>query len=116
MESHPVTQRGSPDVGSRRCLFHNLCAKDAVRIGFGVIWLIDGFFRWRPGFHKEFVDSINTASQGQPSWLHWFYRLTHDVITPHPHIWPYGVPTLDTLIGLALIFASPARPPTSSRL
>jgi nitrite reductase (NO-forming) len=74
------------------------------RIVFGVIWLIDGFFNGRPGFHKDFVDMVNSAGQGQPSWLHWFFRLTHDVITPHPHIWAYGVATLETLIGLALIF------------
>ena len=27
------------------------CAKDLFRIAFGVIWLIDGFFTWRSGFH-----------------------------------------------------------------
>lgn len=104
MESEQLTPRGSPDTGARRCLWRNVCAKDAFRIGFGVIWLIDGFFKWRPGFHKEFVDMVNSAGQGQPSWLHWFFRLTHDVITPHPHVWAYGVATLETLIGLALIF------------
>jgi uncharacterized membrane protein YphA (DoxX/SURF4 family) len=81
-----------------------VCAKDVFRIVFGVIWLIDGFFKWRPGFHKDFVDMVNSASQGQPTWLHWFFRFTHDVITPHPHVWAYGVATLETLIGLALIF------------
>lgn len=104
MESEHITQRGSPDTRSGKCLWRNVCAKDAFRIGFGVIWLIDGFFKWRPGFHKEFVDMVNSAGQGQPSWLHWFFRLTHDVITPHPHVWAYGVATLETLIGLALIF------------
>ena len=104
MESHPITQRGSPDTGSLRSLFRNTSAKDVFRIVFGVIWLIDGFFKWRSGFHKDFVDMVNSAGQGQPSWLHWFYRLTHDAITPHPHVWAYGVATLETLIGLALIF------------
>ena len=104
MEGIQITQRGSPDEQTRRCLWRNVCAKDVFRIVFGVIWLIDGFFKWRPGFHKDFVDSINSAGQGQPSWLHWFFRFTHDVITPHPHAWAYGVATLETLIGLALIF------------
>jgi uncharacterized membrane protein YphA (DoxX/SURF4 family) len=104
MESEQITQRGGPDQQPSRCLFRNVCAKTAFRIVFGVIWLLDGFFKWRPGFHKDFVDSINHAGQGQPSWLHWFFRFTHDVITPHPHVWAYGVATLETLIGLALIF------------
>ena len=104
MEGTQITERGSPDEQTLRCLWRNVCAKDVFRIVFGVIWLIDGFFKWRPGFHKDFVDSINSAGQGQPSWLHWFFRFTHDVITPHPHVWAYGVATLETLIGLALIF------------
>ena len=103
MESEQITQRGSPDTGSRRSLLRNVCAKDAFRILFGVIWLIDGFFKWRPGFHKDFVDMVNSAGHGQPTWLHWFFRFTHDVITPYPHVWGYGIATLETLIGLALI-------------
>jgi uncharacterized membrane protein YphA (DoxX/SURF4 family) len=102
MERQQVTQRGSPTTGSEPGT--GCRAKDALRITFGVIWLIDGFFKWRPGFHKEFVDMVNSSGQGQPSWLHWFYRLTHDVITPHPHVWAYGVATLETLVGFALIF------------
>jgi nitrite reductase (NO-forming) len=84
-------------------VFGNVCAKDALRISFGVIWLIDGFFKWRPGFHKDFLDMVNSAGQGQPSWLHWFFRLTRDAITPYPHLWAFALATLETLIGLALI-------------
>jgi hypothetical protein len=103
MESHRITHRGSPDTSSSRCLLRDVCAKDVFRIEFGVIWLIDGFFKWRPGFHKDFVDMVNSAGHGQPTWLHWFFRFTHDVITPYPHVWGYGIATLETLIGLALI-------------
>ena len=53
MGTEQITQTGSPhNQSGRRCLWRNVCAKDAIRIGFGVIWLIDGFFKWRPGFHK----------------------------------------------------------------
>jgi uncharacterized membrane protein YphA (DoxX/SURF4 family) len=104
MESEQITQRGSSDKQSgSRCLWRNVCAKDAFRIAFGMIWLLDGFFKWRPGFHKDFVVMVNRAGQGQPGWLHWFFRFTHDVITPHPHVWAYGIASLETLIGPALI-------------
>ena len=80
------------------------CAKDLFRIAFGVIWLIDGFFKWRPGFRKEFLGMVHDAGQGQPGWLHWFFGLNYSIISPHPHPWAYGVAALETLIGLALIF------------
>jgi hypothetical protein len=51
-----------------------------------VIWLIDGACKWQPAFRTGFRDMINSAGQGQPSWLHWFYSLTHNAFTPHPYV------------------------------
>jgi uncharacterized membrane protein YphA (DoxX/SURF4 family) len=79
------------------------CGKDLCRIAFGVIWLIDAAFKWQSGFAHQFRDMINSAGQGQPSWLHWFYSFTHNVFTPHPYAWAYATASLETLIGLALI-------------
>jgi nitrite reductase (NO-forming) len=73
------------------------------RIGFGLIWLIDGAFKWTPEFRHGFVGMINGAGQGQPGWLHWFYIFTHDVFTSHGYAWAYAVAVLETLIGLALV-------------
>jgi nitrite reductase (NO-forming) len=97
MGSENVIHRESPDV-ARGC-----CAKDLFRIGFGLIWLIDGAFKWTSGFRHEFVGMINGAGQGQPGWLHWFFTLAHDVFTSHPHAWAYAIAALETLIGLALV-------------
>jgi nitrite reductase (NO-forming) len=79
------------------------CAKDAFRIAFGFVWLIDAGFKWQSGFAHGFRDMINSAGQGQPSWLHWFYTFTHNVFTPHPFAWAYAIAALETLIGIALI-------------
>lgn len=79
------------------------CAKDAFRVAFGTIWLIDAAFKWQPGFHKGFADMVNSAGQGQPSWLHWFYTLTHNVFTPHAYAWAYAIASIETVIGVALI-------------
>lgn len=77
--------------------------KSAVRIGFGVIWGIDAFFKWRPGFSNGFSGMVKAAGQGQPSWLHWFFSATSSVFTSNPHAWAYGIATLETLIAVALI-------------
>ncbi len=87
------------DPGERQ----GCCAKDAFRIAFGLVWLIDAAFKWQPGFPAGFRDMVNGAAQGQPSWLHWFYTLTHDVFTPHPQLWAYAIALLETLIGLAIV-------------
>jgi nitrite reductase (NO-forming) len=79
------------------------CAKDAFRIAFGVVWLIDAGFKWQSGFAHGFGDMINSAAQGQPSWLHWFYTFTHNAFTPHAYAWAYAIAALETLIGIALI-------------
>jgi nitrite reductase (NO-forming) len=77
--------------------------KSAFRISFGLIWLIDAFFKWRPGFHTGFMDTVKGAADGQPSWLHWWFKFWIATIQPHPHVWAYGVAALETLIALALI-------------
>jgi nitrite reductase (NO-forming) len=77
--------------------------KSAVRIAFGVVWAIDAAFKYRSGFHKEFLDMINSAGQGQPHWLHWWFKFWSNTVTPHPHVWAYGIAAIETLIAAALI-------------
>lgn len=80
-----------------------LWPKSAVRIGFGVIWAIDAAFKWRPGFHKDFIELIAEAGRGQPRWLHWWFRFWAETITSHPQVWAYAIATIETLIAAALI-------------
>jgi nitrite reductase (NO-forming) len=77
--------------------------KDALRIGFGVIWLIDAVLKWLPGFKDGYMDTIMGIRDGQPSWLRWWFdfwiNLQHPAIT---FFWAL-VATCETLIALALI-------------
>ena len=77
--------------------------KAAVRIGFGVIFAIDAFFKWRIGFHRTFVTVVKEAGEGQPSWLHWWFKFWLDTVSPHHHVWAYSIAAIETLIALALI-------------
>ncbi len=43
-----------------------LWPKDALRISFGIIWLIDAIFKWLPGFRAGYMDTIMGQAQGQP--------------------------------------------------
>ena len=78
--------------------------KDALRIAFGVIWLIDATLKWLPGFRSSYMSVIMGEAQGQPGWLRWWFdfwiNLQHPAIT---FFWAF-VATAETLIALALIF------------
>jgi len=88
-------------VASGRCA--PAWPKDALRITFGVIWLIDATLKWLPGFRAGYMSTIMGAAQGQPGWLQpWFnfwIRFQH----PDAMFLAYLVAAVETLIALALI-------------
>jgi nitrite reductase (NO-forming) len=77
--------------------------KDALRISFGVIWLIDAVLKWLPGFRDGYMDTIMGTRDGQPSGLRWWFdfwiNLQHPAVT---FFWVL-VAASETLIALALI-------------
>lgn len=77
--------------------------KDALRIGFGIIWLIDAVLKWLPGFRASYMSTIMGQADGQPGWLRWW--LDFWIRTQHPHamFFAYLVAAAETLIALALI-------------
>src|SRR6516225_3582329 len=78
--------------------------KDALRIAFGVIWLIDATLKWLPGFKVFFFQAEDGTRDGQPLWLRWWFdfwiNLQHPAVT---FFWVLVAAT-ETLIALALIF------------
>jgi len=88
-------------VGSGRCA--PAWPKDALRIAFGVIWLIDATLKWLPGFRAGYMSTIMGEAQSQPGWLqpwfHFWIRLQH----PDAMFLAYLVAVVETLIALALI-------------
>ncbi|MDA8356137.1 MAG: DoxX family membrane protein [Actinomycetota bacterium] len=91
----------TPATAERRCT--PAWPKDALRVTFGVIWLIDAILKWLPGFKDSYMSTIMGIAKGQPSWLRpWFdfwIRLQHPAAT---FFWAL-VATVESLIALALI-------------
>ncbi len=77
--------------------------KDALRIGFGVIWLIDAGLKWAPGFRDDYMDTIMGIRDGQPGWLRWWFDFWINFQHPAATFFAYLVAVLETLIALALI-------------
>jgi len=78
--------------------------KDAFRVTFGVIWLIDAVLKWLPGFRAHYFDTIKGIAEGQPAWLKWWFDFWINLQQPHPAFFAYLVASVETLIALALIF------------
>jgi uncharacterized membrane protein YphA (DoxX/SURF4 family) len=81
---------------------HAVALKTAFRIVFGVIWLIDGYLKFAPGFVDAFAGKI--SSSGQPAWLAGWFNFWATQVNGNPAVYVYLVGTLEVLLGLALIF------------
>jgi thiosulfate dehydrogenase [quinone] large subunit len=77
--------------------------KTALRVTFGVIWLIDAGLKWLPGFRSGYMDTIMGQAQGQPGWLQPWFRFWIDLQHPHPYFFAYLVAVIETLIAVAVI-------------
>lgn len=78
--------------------------KDAVRIGFGLVWLVDAILKWLPGFRSDYMDALREGAAGQPSWLRGWFTFWINLQAPRATFFAYLVAVVETLIALALIF------------
>jgi thiosulfate dehydrogenase [quinone] large subunit len=45
-----------------------------VRVLFGVVFGVDAFLKWLPGYRHTYIAALKSASASQPAWLHgWFH-------------------------------------------
>jgi len=77
--------------------------KDALRISFGIIWLIDAILKWLPGFRSGYMDSIMGVAQGQPGWLKPWFNFWINLQHPRVTFFAYLVAVAETLIAVAVI-------------
>ena len=77
--------------------------KDALRISFGVIWLIDAVLKWLPGFRSGYMGMIMGQAQDQPGWLRGWFDFWINLQRPRAMFFAYLVAVVETLIAVALI-------------
>jgi nitrite reductase (NO-forming) len=75
--------------------------KSFIRIVFGVVWLIDGYLKFQPGFVDSFPDLIK--SSGQPSWLQPWFNFWYNITVGNAAPFVYGIGILEVSLGVALI-------------
>ena len=95
-------EAGHELVSNRSWLVRNVYwLKSFMRIVLGVVWLIDGYLKFQPGFVDSFSSLIKTA--GQPSWLQPWFNFWSGVTASNAAPFVYGTGTLEILLGIALI-------------
>ena len=75
----------------------------ALRVVFGIVWLIDAILKWLPGFRADYMSTIMAQSDGQPRWLQLWFRFWIDLQHPDVPLFAYLVAVIETVIALALI-------------
>lgn len=76
--------------------------KTLFRVVFGILWIIDGAFKFVPGFVDQFPGLI--SGDGQPAWLQGWFDFWQTQAASNPALWVYLVGTLELMVGLALVF------------
>jgi uncharacterized membrane protein YphA (DoxX/SURF4 family) len=77
--------------------------KDALRISFGIIWLIDAVLKWLPGFRSGYMSMLMSQAQGQPGWLKPWFTFWINLQHPRAIFFAYFVAAIETLIAVAVI-------------
>lgn len=80
------------------------------RIGFGLIWLVDAWFKWQPSFVNGFVGYLSgMISPSQPGFVNAWIRLWVSIVKVDPHLFAYLVALGETVIALALLLGIATR-------
>lgn len=77
--------------------------KTALRVGFGVIWLIDAVLKWLPGFRSDYMDALKEGASGQPGWLKPWFDFWINLQNPNATFFAYLVAVVETLIAVAVV-------------
>ncbi|TLZ81480.1 MAG: DoxX family membrane protein [Methanobacteriota archaeon] len=77
--------------------------KTTVRVIFGVVWTIDGAFKFQPGFADSLAQMISDAGQGQPSWLQPWFGFWSQTVSANPGFFATTIGLLELALGIALL-------------
>ena len=74
-----------------------------LRVGFGVVWAIDAFFKWQPAFVGMITQYVAKGAQQQPRWLSPWFRFWKNLFGTNPHLFAYAAASIETVLAICLI-------------
>lgn len=75
-----------------------------LRIIFGMVWAVDAYFKWLPGFFGQFVDYLQGAAKDQPVWVKAWIDFWVNWVKVDPHVFAHVVAIGETAVALGLLF------------
>jgi thiosulfate dehydrogenase (quinone) large subunit len=81
-----------------------------LRMLFGMVWLVDAFFKWQPGFRTSFTAMIQGMVSSQPGIVRPWFQFWVLVATHTGHLLPDLSAVTETALGVALILGIARRP------
>lgn len=75
-----------------------------LRIGFGLIWAVDAFFKWSPAIRDNIIGVLTQTAKGQPAWEASWIQLWVHVASINPPLFGILVALVETALAAALIF------------
>lgn len=82
---------------------HVATLKSAMRIIFGIVWGIDGAFKFQPGFADGIVAQISGVADGQPAWLQPWFSFWGQTVSSNPAFFAYSIGFFELALAAALI-------------
>jgi thiosulfate dehydrogenase (quinone) large subunit len=76
----------------------------ALRITFGLIWLVAAWLKWQPGFIHGFGQMIAGTAQGQSGLVKAWIGMWASLINTNPQLFAYSSAAIETAIAICLLF------------
>jgi uncharacterized membrane protein YphA (DoxX/SURF4 family) len=81
----------------------NVWGGAAVRVTFGLVWLVDAALKWLPAYRTNFLEQLRIGAQGQPPWLRPWFHVVVRLASPRATLLAYGTAIIETALAFALI-------------
>jgi thiosulfate dehydrogenase (quinone) large subunit len=75
-----------------------------VRVLFGVIWGIDAYLKWLPGYRQSYLSNLKQTAQGQPSWLHGWFHFWINLQSGAPTLFATLTGVMESALAVVLVF------------
>ena len=74
-----------------------------IRLVFGVIWAIDAYLKWQPGYRDTYISNLKQTAQGQPSFLHGWFHFWITLQSGAPSLFATLTGVTETFLALVLL-------------
>ncbi len=80
--------------------------KSVIRVIFGVVWIVDGSFKFALDSPQLFPQLIVAAGRGQPQWLMPWFGFWFHVVSQNPALWVYMIGAGELALGTGLVLGA----------